>query len=215
MKKETIEVLKNFSGLNQGIIFRPGNVLRTISGSHTVFATALVPDTFDREFAIYDLNEFLSTLSLFDSPEVKHNKDHMEISAGPSRVLFQYSAPSVVVAPDANKVIEIDVDFSFELPATTLEQTMKASSVMKLKTLEFSTSGIRAFNKNEVGNQYEVRTKGLEGDGKALSFSIENIRLLNRDYTVKVGRAKGMPNEIAEFTSIDGALKYVVAADAS
>lgn len=205
MQKETLDILKNFASINQGIIFREGNVIRTMSVLKNVFARATIPDTFAQEFAIYDLNEFLSTLSLFQSPEISYKDDHIEIKSGRSRARYYYSNPKVIVAPPHDKNIEVTGDLSFKLPASVLEQTLKASSVMKLKELEITDQGLRAFDKSGTSsNQYNVDVENLQGTGGSKVVKIENLKLLPRDYTVVVGE------RAIKFTSIDEGLVYFV-----
>jgi len=205
MQKETIEVLKNAAAINQGILIVEGNQIRTMSVMKNVFLTANVPDTFDREFAIYDLNEFLSTLSLFDKPEVAYKDDHILVVSGKSKVKYYYSSASVVVAPPKDKTIKITGDFSFKLPEVILSQLIKAASVMKLDTVEIAEHGLRAFNKKNGGNQYDVKIEDTTGDLKETKLlTIELLKLLPRDYTVTVGE------RAAKFNSIDGDLEYIV-----
>ncbi len=207
MQKETVEILKNFSSINQGIVIRKGNKLKTMSVHKNVFASSVVPDNFEREIAVYDLNELLSTLSLFTAPEISYKEDHILIKSGKSRVRYKYSSPSVIVSPPVDKNISIQPQLTFKLQAVVLEQIMKASSVMKLKELEISESGLRAFNKSQVGNKYVVEVEGVEGTCSPKVLSIANLKLLPRDYTVEVD------NRAVRFTSVDGSLEYIVAVE--
>jgi len=208
VKKETIEILKNFAGINQGILIREGNELRTMSVMKNVFGTAIVTDTFEKEFAIYDLNEFLSALSLFDAPDLEFESNHVDISKGKSKVKYYYSSPSVIVAPPADKKIKVEPGLTFKLTADELEKTLKAAAVMKLKELEISTDGLKAYNKSSVGNQYTVEVADIQGDLKATkTLLIENIKFLSNDYNVTVGE------KAVKFQSIAGDLEYIVAVE--
>ena len=60
ISKQTFDVLKNFSEINENLLIKPGNKLQTISVMKNVLAEATVEETFDKEFAIYDLNSLLS-----------------------------------------------------------------------------------------------------------------------------------------------------------
>lgn len=208
MQKETVDVLKNFASINQGILILEGSELRTMSIMKNVFATAKVPDTFDREFAVYDLNEFLATLSLFDKPELAFKEEHILIAEGKSKIKYFYSAPSVIVSPPRDKSIKVEGDLTFQLPLAILSQLLKAASVMSLKELEITSKGLRAFNKSSVGNQYDVKLEDITGETSPKILNIENLKLLPRDYTVVVG------NKAVKFTSIDKDLEYIVAVEA-
>lgn len=208
MKKETIEILKNFAGINQGILIREGNELRTMSIMKNVFGTAMVSDKFEKEFAIYDLNEFLSTLSLFDAPELDYDTKYIEITGNKSKVQYHYSAPSVIVSPPQGKNISVKPGLTFKLTASQLEKVLKAAAVMKLKELEFSSDGLKTYNKSSIGNQYTVEIDGIQGDlSETKTLLIENIKFLPRDYNVTVGE------KAIKFQTIDGDLEYIVAVE--
>ena len=63
LSKETIEVLKNFSGINQSIVVKEGNKLKTVNSLKNILAHATVEEDFPKEFAIYDLTRFLGLIS--------------------------------------------------------------------------------------------------------------------------------------------------------
>lgn len=205
MQKATLDVLRNCASINQGILIVEGNQIRTVAVMNNVFLTANVPDTFDREFAIYDLNEFLSTLSLFDKPEVAYKDDHILIAQHKSKIKYFYSAPSVVVSPPKDKRIKIEGSFTFRLPEPILNQLIKAASIMKLDTVEVTQGGLRAFNKKNGGNQYDVKIEDVTGElSESKLLTIELLKLLPRDYTVTIG------DRAAKFNSIDGDLEYII-----
>lgn len=212
MQRKTIEVLKNFASINSGLIFKKGNKLRTISVMKNVFASTSVPDEFTKEFAIYDLNEFLSTLSLFDAPELEYKEDHILIKSGRSRVKYFYSSPSVVVAAPDKDLPSLEENLSFTLSKESLDELMKAASVMKLKELAISNSGFKTFNKSSVGNQYNADAEDLvvnpDAPDRDYVLKIENIKLLPGSYKVKVTA------RFVEFRSVsDDDLVYFVAVE--
>ncbi len=102
-------------------------------------------------------------------------------------------------------VHQVEGELTFKLLTTTLEQLLKAAAVMKLKELEITDKGLRAFNKNSTGNQYDVGVEDLEGSATPKVIKIENIKLLPRDYNVVVGE------RAIKFTTIDGDLEYIIA----
>ena len=97
----THDILKNFSEINTNILIKPGSELNTISTMRNIFAKATIQESFDSEFGIYDLNEFLSVVSSLDKPELTLEDKHMTISAEGSRAKakYFYYDPSVIVAP--------------------------------------------------------------------------------------------------------------------
>jgi hypothetical protein len=209
VKKETVEILKNFAGINQGILFREGNELRTMSVMKNVFGTATIEgEQFEKEFGIYDLNEFLSTLSLFKDPKFDYGDKSVEISGDKSKATYYFSSPTVIVSPPADKRINVKPGLEFELKSDQLEKLLKAASVMKLKDLEFTTDGIRAYNKQNGGNQYTLDIDKPRGElSSPKRLLVENIKFLPLDYKVTVG------NKAVKFITEKEDLEYIVAVE--
>ena len=82
LSNDTREVLKNYASINANLLVTTGNTIATMSQMKNIVSTATVPDTFDSDFAIYDLNEFLSALSLFNDPELTFNEQSVRIAQG-------------------------------------------------------------------------------------------------------------------------------------
>ena len=82
MQKSTVEILKNFSTINQSILIHEGNQLATMATTKNIFASAVVEDVFPRDFAIYNLPEFLSVLSLFSEPKIEYGENDITIKEG-------------------------------------------------------------------------------------------------------------------------------------
>lgn len=202
MKKQTIDVLKNFASINQGVLIQPGNVIRTISVQKNVFARATVPDSFDSEFAIYDVNELLSALSLFDAPKLEYKKDHILISSGKNHVRYFYSSKNVVVYPQENPNGP-SKGLKFHLTKANLEEVLKAAAIMKLKELKISESGILAFNKSSVGNQYEAGIEDVEGTGE-FEVKVELLKVIPDDYDV-------VCNDVMVYLKSKNGLEYMIA----
>lgn len=213
LKKETIEVLRNFNGINQGILFREGNVIRTMSVMRTIFASAKVEDIFPKEFAIYDLGEFLSTISLFDTPDIQFKDEFFIVAEGTSKVKYFYSNPNVVVSPPEKNVAMPEADVAFNLSRLQIDQLLKASAVMKLKDFAVTDGGVKVFNRNSVGNQYTIDLE-MDTDKKDFEYTIkvDNLKFIPADYAVSIS-AKG----ISQFRSTAGKdvpeLEYFVALD--
>ena len=70
INQNTLNILKNFSNINTNILIKPGKELSTISTMRNIFAKASIDETFDTEFGIYDLNEFLAVLSGISKPNL-------------------------------------------------------------------------------------------------------------------------------------------------
>jgi len=207
MKKETVEILSNFAGINTGILIRQGNVVRVLSGARTVFASAVVDESFPKEFAIYDLPEFLNTLAMFKEPQITFEDNWILIKGDGTSVKYHYSSPTVVVAaPDKNPAFRGDPVLEFALSRAALASIDKAANVLRLKDVRFDgeTGQAIVFNRDKSGNEFKVELKDCKGVGSAL-LSVANLKMLPDDYNVRVD------DVAAHFVSPNGGdLTYVV-----
>lgn len=205
-QKQTLAVIENFARINQGIIFKQGNVLRTMSVMKNIYATAVLNDTIPREFAIYDLNEFLSVMSLCTDAEINLMPDHVLFDQGRSQTTYYYSAPEIITQPLEKSLVMPAADLSFRLSQDDFLQIQKASSVLKLKEVQFKKSEILILNRGVAGNKQKIAV-ATEGDtnGK-FTFRVENLKFLPRDYDVTIS-AKG----VAQFKTPEEDLIYHVA----
>ena len=70
LSESTLSVLKNFSTINQSILFKQGKKLRTISVMKNILAEVTVEEEFPKDFGIYDLPQFLNGIGvLYNDPE--------------------------------------------------------------------------------------------------------------------------------------------------
>jgi len=75
----TQAILKNFASINSNIVINAGSELKTIAEAKNVLAKATVEESFDTPFGIYDLNEFLGVMAMFDDPELTVADDALSI----------------------------------------------------------------------------------------------------------------------------------------
>ena len=90
LSESTVNLLKNFSSINQSILFKEGSKLRTISVMKNILVEANINEEFDKDFGIYDLNQFLNGLSLHASPELDFTNDE---SCPRSRAFIEHGVP--------------------------------------------------------------------------------------------------------------------------
>ena len=110
----TLQVLKNFSGINPNIMIREGNVLRTVNEARNIIAHADIIENFPKDFGIYDLNEFIGVLSLVDKPRLKFNDEYVTVgdSTGRSKIKYFFSAEEVLTkAPEKIKMPDCEIKF--------------------------------------------------------------------------------------------------------
>lgn len=194
LSRKTREVLKNFSTINGSIVIREGSILKTINVGENLVAQYECEETFPQTFAIYDLNQFLAGMSLFDSSTLEFgNQEYLTISGNGRSAKYYFSDPEITLktAPD-KKVNFPGADIEFTILEKDLESLRKASDVYSIPDLQFkSTSdGNISLNlcdrENETSNVYTQDTVGESTGDYELMMKMENILLLPGDYEVKV-----------------------------
>lgn len=195
ISKQTLEVLKNFSSINSNILVRPGNILSTISADVNIFSRAEVSETFDREFAIYDLNSLLALLTMMEDTDVDFGEDCITIRKDTSEFKYYYADKNIVVAaPD--KTIEVDNEYEFQLSSKTISMLLRAASVISAPMLSIvSKNGKVTLSVGDPAtprsNTYtqEIGQHDSEFDCR---IPIENFKVIPADYTVVLSKKKFM-----------------------
>ena len=160
LSKETLSILKNYSSINQNLLFSPGNILKTITTQNTLLSTATVPDEFPIEFGIYDLSEFLSVLSLFQNPELEFSEKYVKIFESNNSIKYYAADSSVLVVP--KKDINFpDAEIELLLTADNLSLINKTASVLKSADVSFVGQDgkvivVVADKKNDTSNSFEL-----------------------------------------------------------
>ena len=214
MKFETMEIVKNFGSINANLIFRKGDVLRTISDQSNVLARAVLDDTIPRDFGIYDVHQFISAYSLVENGSVDFHDNSLTFTNGSSSINYFYSNIEQLTEPPENDPKMPEADVKFILTQEILNQLRRASaalghkSVVIQETDDGSVSLSIVDPKNATSNIYSVDVEGefLETDlpGR-LSINIENLKLLPGDYEVEVSSKK-----VSKFQHTEKELTYWV-----
>ncbi|NWJ57983.1 hypothetical protein HX858_09610, partial [Marine Group I thaumarchaeote] len=207
------EILKNFSEINTNILIKPGSELNTISTMKNILAKATINDNFDREFGIYDLNEFLSVVSSLDKPELTLQEKHMTISAEGSRskVKYFYSDPSVIVSP-TKEVNMPESDVTFSLSESNLAQLQKMAAILSSPDLALiGTKGGDVVlkvcdKKNDTSNKFDIVVGENATANYTFYFKVENLKMISGDYDVAVSS-----KSIAHFTNTKLPIQYWIA----
>lgn len=212
LSQTTLNILKNFATINNGIIIKKGNTLRTISNAENILAAANVEESFPQTFAIYDLNQFLAGLSLFDSPSlVFDNDDYVTIKDGRSRVKYYFSDPEITLKTAPDKSVKYPgSDIQFTLSASDIAAIQKATGIYKLPDLNISSDEdiVLSVRDNEVStsNTYDIIVPGTFEGSHSLDLKVENIRLLQGDYQVGVSK-----HYISEWKHLNLDVTYYIA----
>ena len=213
LSEHTISVLKNYANINQNLVVKEGNELLTMSSMKNIVAKATVAESFPRELAIYDLNEFLAALSLFKSPVLDFDDQFVTIKEenNPSNSLkYFYSDPSVVQSPSKSITMPSE-EVTFELSSGDLSKMKKASAVigapdMTLERLNGSSSLVAKDKKNDTANNYSLDVS-TNGDGEfKFFFKVENLKLMDGSYDVAISS-----KNISHFKNKSSDVEYWIA----
>ena len=217
LSKKTLEILKNFAAINSGIIVNEGNTLNTLSSTKTIMAEARVSEKFTKTFAIWDLNKFLGTVSLFKDPELVFEDNYITVKSGKSSVRYYYCDPRLVTS--TNKKISIpSTVVEFDLTAKDFADLMKAASVLQLSNLCVCSSEdgsrIEMMAKDisdRTSNTYSVDV-GENTVGSQFEFviDVDNLKILPGDYNVKISE-----KVVSQFTNKNEPLQYWIALNAN
>ena len=211
LSDNTLNVLKNFAGINNSILVKEGNKLRTISVAKNILAEANITEEFPRDVAIYDLNQFLNGLSLHADPDLDFSPDsYITIKEGKRRVKYFYADPQVIVAPPEKEITLPSEDVCFQLDSTALDKLLKAAAVYQLPDLSaIGEAGVVKLvvrdKKNDTSNEYAV-VVGETDKNFVFNFRVENIKIIPGAYDVVVSSKL-----LSKFSNTRYDLQYYIA----
>lgn len=209
LSKDTINVLKNYATINQSILVKKGSLLSTMSTQKNMLAEATVSEKFPKQFGIYDLNEFLATISLFEEPELTFNNDMVVIGDTNASTDYWYADPSLLIYPE--KTIKLpSEDVKFTLTAEVYDKLRKAAGVMGLsdfviRAVDGKITASVLDKRNSTSNTYSLNVGECDEDAAFnFYFLAERLKMIPNDYEVTISSTN-----ISRFVS--GELSYYVA----
>ena len=209
----TVTILKNYATINTNVLIRPGNTLSTISNAKNIFATATVPETFEREVAIYDLNSLLALLSLADDLDIQFGDKSLVINADGGHFEYFYAAANIITAAP-EKSIQIDEHFTFNMTSADVNMIIKAAAITGAPTLSIVSRGGKvvlsvADKKNDTANSYRKVVGEFDSDFDC-HMAVENFKLIPDAYEVTLSKKKAI-----RFKHATKDLTYFLAMDPS
>jgi len=211
LSESTLSLLKNFSTINQSILFKQGSRLRTISVMKNILAEATITEEFPKDFGIYDLNQYLNGLGLHNSPELDFEADnYVVIKEGRSRSKYFFADPSVIITPPEKSIDLPSEDVTFDLSTDQLDKLLKAAAIYQLPDLSVvGGDGVVKVlvrdKKNDTSNDYSVIVGETESTF-SFNFKVENIKILPGTYSVVVSQKL-----LSRFTNKNQDLIYYIA----
>lgn len=204
LSTKTLAILKNFATINQSIVIKPGTKLQTISNIKDSFAKVEIEEEFVSSVSIYDLNEFLGVISLFESPEFTFEQKSVTVSEGNTKQTYFYADPSVITQPPEKGVTLPSVEVTAKLSKEQLGKLIRSSAVNKATDLTFTNGNVKVHDKSvPTSNQFEI--SGVASEGKyELSIKVDKLKMVADDYDVSIC-AKGL----AHFKGTQGIEYYI------
>ena len=210
----TLTVLKNFAKINPSIEIKEGNTIRTFEpSSKAIFADATVDTIFEKQFAIYNLDRFLSVLSMFNDPELTFNDKSVIISGDGKKTEYLYTDSINIKKPSDKKINMPSIDIEFKLKLDDMKNIDKAASILSLPNVVVFGDGKEMFlmaedSENPTTDTHSISLGEIDKEFKVV-FKKENLRMLPSDYNVSIS-SKG----ISRFESEDDKLTYYIAVEA-
>ena len=211
LSEKTLTLLKNFSNINQSILFKQGSSLRTISVMKNILAEATIDEDLPADFGIYDLGQFLNGLALHQRPELDfQNEGYVYIKEGRMRSKYFFADPKVIVTPPEKEITLPSEDVSFTLSTDQLDKLLKAAGIYQLPDLAVvGRNGVVKIlvrdKKNDTSNDFAI-TVGETDESFEFNFKVENIKILPGTYDVVVSKKL-----LSRFTCQNYNLKYYIA----
>jgi hypothetical protein len=195
ISQQTMVVLKNFATINSSILIREGNQLKTISVGENVVSQYTCSEEFPQTFGIYDLNQFLAGLSLFNNPVLDFdNQEYVTIRSGSRSAKYYFSNPEITLKAAPEKGIKFPgADLEFTIRQEDITTLQKASAVYDICDLKFQSVGGSVIlslvdKENETSNLFSLELPGDNTGEYEFFMKIENIRLFPGDYHVKISK---------------------------
>ena len=216
LTQKTYSILKNFASINQSLYVTEGNILRTMSEMKSVMAEVEVQEMFSRDFGIYDLNQFLGVLSLFEEPNLVFENSFVKINGNnnASSNYFYADKATIRTMPPEKSFVLPDVVEQFTVSDNIIKGVMQAANVLQLPEIAIIGDGknitIEAINsKNSTSNSFHYDV-GKTSKKFKMIFKVENIKMMVGSYEVSISSKK-----ITQFKSCDSTLIYTIVNEAA
>jgi len=218
LSNETVAILKNFGAINQGILFKPGKTLKTVSSHKNILAEVSIKEDIPAEFGIYDLNNFLSVISLHkDDPSFEFDEKQVTIvgNKGRSKIKYRFTPSNMIVTPPEKQLTMPDAEIKFDLTAEDFDWVMRAASVLSSPQVAIESDGKKVSIVTLDLQNDSAHTDALEiseGNGNKFKmvFKTENItKIMPGSYDVFIS-SKG----ISHFKNKTVPLQYWVTTEA-
>ena len=214
ISKQTVSVLKNFANINGSILIKEGNQIATVSPARNIFARYTAEETFPVNIPLYDLNDLIASLSLFESAEVDFKAKHMVINGDNQKMKYVYSPENTVSeAPSISEDLLSNPKVTFDINQESIAKLLRAASVVGGNVISFikkgdTTTVVAHDRHNPDANRYEITLNDVDYDGDfSVLVLVENVKTLPLDFTVS------MYDNFVRLSNNDLGIEYVIATE--
>ena len=222
LSQNTINLFQSFSQISSNLLVKPGNKLATRNGPvNSIQARAVVEETFPIQFAIYDLNQLLSLISVSQDPDIEFGEKSMIIRSGDGgEIEYFYADPTLVTAPAENPPQLEDI-FTFDLSSSDISTIVKTASIVSATMMSIEAKNGKvtlSINdpKNNTSHSFK-KTLGTSDLSFNVKMSIDSFKVAPDTYNVRIAYAIGKSGKVLVFffESSSRSLAYLIAADTS
>jgi hypothetical protein len=217
LSNDTMKILKNFATINQGLVVKPGNILRTISANKAILAEAEVEESFPFEFGIYDLNKSLSLISLSNEHEVEISKEFLEFKGldGKGKIRQRFTPTNLILSPPDKKINIASYEVSLTLGVDIVNWIFSVANVLKCPNVVIKGEGgeiqVAATDvKGVIVDDANVSVNGECEDNFSVAIKLENLKIIPQEYDVNISSAG-----VCQFVDKSGKLTYWIATEQS
>lgn len=217
LSNETLSVLKNFGNINQGIFFKKGKTLKTVSSHKNILAEVSIQEDIPTDFGIYDLNNFLSVVSLHkDDPSFEFGEKQVVIvgNKGRSKLEYRFCEPTMIVTPPEKQFVMPDAEISFTLSAEDFDWILRAASVLSSPNIAVESDGkkvniVTLDLQNDAAHKDALEIADGNGNKFKMIFKTENIsKVMPGSYEVSIS-SKG----VSHFKNKNVPLQYYISTE--
>jgi len=215
LSEQTLTTLKNFAGINANIVINPGNSIKTMSESKTIMGQATIAESIPNQIGIYDLNEFLGVVNMFDDPDITISQDikFLNVNEGNKSVKYFFADPSILTSPSKDITMP-PCEVTFTLTAADMANIRKASAALGVTDVVVQTAPnttpklIVTDTEDATSNSYEVDIQNCSAAGVTCNFvfNIANFKFVNDDYNVSISSKL-----LSNFKAVNNPVEYWVA----
>ena len=211
LSENTLTILKNFASINSGIVLKKGKVQKTISPDKVILAEVTLDDEISADFGVYDLPQFLGTVSTIGEPDIEFADNRAVMSDGSIKLNYYSCSPNLITAPPDKNLEMKQVDVQFTLTSANMQKLLRLAAMNEMTNLTVVGKNgklhIKAHIKeNDTSNYATLEISDYTGADFEKSFKTDNLKVIPDDYDISITFAG-----FALFASKNRNLKYFIA----